>query len=182
MNRRPLAVLALLLPLAALAGGGIEENPTELHPGRLLTSQALRSGLTTPINAPRLAGTGGAAPPPAPRARAALSGPVARLRAIAPDGHAVEIPIPAGLDLADPLPVPPEPMADLEITPGGPIMVVADVPGGGRIQRMRWPERLIVPLDDPDRAAEEGSVLLELPAEAAGADRAWQDAILALCP
>lgn len=185
MTRRPLVALALLLPLAALAGGWTDENPTEFHPGRLLTSQVLRSGLKPNFNTPKLAGrTSTTLPPghPAPHARVSLSGPVLRLRAIALDGHAVEIPVPAGLDLADPLPVPSEPMADLEITLSGPITVLADVPGDGRIQHLLWPERLIVPLDDPERAAEEGEILLDLPAEAAATDDALQDAILALCP
>lgn len=132
MTHRRAALLIALLFAAAWAGGGIRGNPTTFRPQALATSN-----LTRPL------GQRGYTSQPRSTRRAAPHAPptVVALRGITVQGDIFDLPIPLGLRLTDPLPVPPEPLADLEI----------DLDDGSTIT---------VALEDPDAAAEAGAVVV----------------------
>lgn len=78
--------------------------------------------------------------------------------ALHPMGEDVRIPIPDGLDLCDPLPLPEGLFAELQIDLDGPLSLTTD----GQIQRSLDLDTLTAILEDPDAAAEAGVVRIDL--------------------
>lgn len=169
--RHTLLGLALLLSATALAGVVIFE------PAKLFG--------TTPIVG--LLGSGfrpttrlGGRPPvhrPAPRP-STLRGPIYALHAVTLDGQEQEIPIQAGMDLADPLPVDAD-AVELLIELNGPVLLDEPLKDGGRILTRCAPTTLRVVLEDPDDAGERGAVRLTL-SEAPADPCALEDRLLAV--
>lgn len=151
MLRVPLALaLILLLGASAYALSAVDTNPGELRP---TVPPATLRGLR-PIQAAQL-DPGPRVHPDArlPRpARVSLSGPVLALYGVALDGSVTELDWPHGLDLSDPLPVPPG-AVDLEIELAGPLTVEV-VTNAGRVARHLDLPTLVVPIDDPGEELE----------------------------
>lgn len=171
MKRRLLLALPVLaLSLGAWAAIVISGNPTDLRPVRDRAIVILGNptdlqpkGLKTLLKPSRGRTTRPETPPAAPQLRA-WSAPVTGLVAIDLEGNRIEIPVSEGQDLADPLPVPATPVADLELTLGGPLVLRWDVAGFEMSQALKDLEPLTIALEDPERAAEEGRVVVDLSA------------------
>lgn len=172
--RRPTAALALLCLLAtpALAGyilgnpndglqpcrGTIFDNPTDgIQPWRITIfgnpTDGLRPCRGGLLDGPR----GGLRPGQRPEPRPRLAAPVAGLVAVRLDGARVEMAV-DGLDLADPLPLPDGPVAELELELDGPVLLVA---ADGRVLAALDQPSLTLPIQDPDTPS--ARVAVELP-------------------
>lgn len=134
--RRKIALFVLLLAATAWAGGTILGNPSNLRPQQLSAANSSRPlWQRTAATSPR---TGRKDAQRAPGA----SGAVVAARGIGVDGAVFNLTLPVGFVLTDPLPVPTDLLADLEI----------DLADGSTIT---------VAIDDPDAAAAAGAVLLD---------------------
>lgn len=163
MKRHALALLLVLSSpaLALIIFGGDPEDLRPIrqdrdgiiivgNPGHL---HAIRQGLRPPARP--------APPAPMPRLQG-WSAPLVQAVAVYPDGSREPIPLPAGQDLADPIPVPAEPVADLELTLDGPLALRWNIAGIEMSQASKDLDALTVAVEDPEAAAERGSVTLDL--------------------
>ena len=112
------------------------ENPTTLRPHVPIVASLTRpTGQRSLSNAPHALRRTVHRRAPAPVAVLALHG-------VTVDGDILDLPIPVGLYLTDPLPVPDEALADLEVD-------------------LDDHTTITVPIDDPDAAAAVGAVILD---------------------
>ena len=175
--RRSLPLLVLLAAASAWAGGW-DDRPAKLFE-RLGTLTQLTQCLRPTLQAGGRPTHNRVAPVPAPRAPT-LSGPIYAIHAVSLDGQETELPIPAGLDLSDALPVNAE-AVELLIELDGPVWVETPFKSGGRFLTELHPDTIRVVLDDPEAAADAGQVYLALDAGWEGARvGSLDDALLAV--
>lgn len=150
--RRPIFALALacVLGSAAFALIVVVGNPTNFRPTTPpATLRDLRPTQATPITPGQRLHPGPRAPRPA---RLSVSGPILSLRAVALDGAVTGLDLAQGLDLSDPLPVPPG-AVDLEIALAGPIRVELVSDSGRFVRELDLPT-LVVAIDEPGEELE----------------------------
>ena len=165
-RRAPLG-LALLLSVGAFAGTWVDGNPSVRRPVSAshfawVDGASVRRPVHNDAESPS------SLHPPAVASHAVCSraahlhGLVAAITAIDLNGIANLVPIPPGLDLSDPLPLPEGLFAEIEIDLAGPATLDLPLTAAGRNICALDVDTLTVVIDDPDAAAAAGAVVLDL--------------------